>query len=99
MSNKLVKRPRAGARSRRWRRALLLAGAALPALIGGAVWLRPVSEPAATGTPRVVLDRTEIDLGYLAFETPVRATFTITNGGDGPLRIAGSPRVLVAAGC
>ena len=51
------------------------------------------------GTPRLVLDRDTVDLGYLPFETPARVVFSLTNTGDGVLRIDGVPRVKVLKGC
>lgn len=45
---------------------------------------------AVVGTPRVAVDRTEIDLGRLPFEQPARATFTLVNAGDGTLTLDGS---------
>lgn len=82
---------------RRWRGAALGA-LGLIAIAGGFWWL---SEPpdAAGGTPRLVLDREVVDLGYLPFETPARVVFTLTNTGDGVLRLAEVPRVKVLKGC
>jgi hypothetical protein len=45
------------------------------------------------------VDRTEVDLGTLPFETPARVVFTLTNAGDGLLRIADVPPVRVLEGC
>jgi hypothetical protein len=71
------------------------------ALIGVAFWLWPTPGPTMTGagTPRVAVDRTEIDLGRLPFEQPARATFTLTNAGDGTLTLDGSPPVRAVEGC
>ena len=63
------------------------------------LWLRPAPKAATAGTPRLVVDRTEVDLGYRRFETPVRVVFTLTNVGDTPLRLTEVPRVRVVAGC
>ena len=52
-----------------------------------------------TGTPRLVVDKAEIDLGYLRFSTPARAVFVLRNQGDGRLRLTEAPRVRVVAGC
>jgi hypothetical protein len=45
------------------------------------------------------VDRTEIDLGRLPFERPARATFALTNVGDGTLTLDGSPPVRAVEGC
>ncbi len=83
-------------RNRWW---IAAAAAIVVTLAGGALWLWPAPGPEAKGTPRLAVDRTEIDLGFLPFEKPARATFTLTNVGDGPLTIAGMPRVRVVQGC
>jgi hypothetical protein len=54
---------------------------------------------ALGGTPRLALDRDTVDLGYLPFETPARVVFTLTNAGDGVLRLAEVPRVKAIKGC
>jgi hypothetical protein len=46
-----------------------------------------------------VVDRTEVDLGSLPFEAPATVVFTLTNAGDGLLRIADVPPVRVLKGC
>ncbi len=82
----------------RWR------GAALGALVlvavgGGAIWWLWGARDASGGTPRLVVDRTEVDLGSLPFEAPARVVFTLTNAGDGILRVADVPPVRVLKGC
>jgi hypothetical protein len=54
---------------------------------------------ASGGRPRLVVDREVVELGDLRFETPARAVFTLTNGGDGRLEIADDLRVEVVKGC
>jgi hypothetical protein len=49
--------------------------------------------------PRLVVDRQVVDLGDLPFETPARVVFTLTNSGEGTLRLAGVPRVEAVKGC
>jgi len=49
--------------------------------------------------PRLVVDREVVDLGDLPFETPARVIFTLTNSGEGTLRLAGVPRVEAVKGC
>ena len=75
-----------------------LVGAIIVAATGG-LWLRGAPNEADAGTPRLVVDRTEVDLGNRGFETPARVVFTLTNTGDAPLRLTESPRVRVIAGC
>jgi hypothetical protein len=91
---KLVSQP--PPRRRRWR-AAALGALAVGAIAAGALWWW--IGDAAAGTPRLVLDRDVVDLGYLPFDTPARVVFTLTNGGDGTLRITGEPPVRVAKGC
>lgn len=92
---------RAGKAAAKRRRRGWAVAATVVALIGVAFWLWPAPGPTMTGagTPRVGVDRTEIDLGRLPFERPARATFTLTNLGDGPLTLAGSPPVRAVEGC
>lgn len=83
-------------RKRRW---IAVAASLLVVAVGGVVWRSRAPGPEATGTPRLAVDRTEIDLGHLPFQRPARATFTLTNVGDGLLTIAGAPSVRVVQGC
>jgi len=77
---------------------VLLIGTALVVLGLGGWWFWPDASPSAGGTPKLALDRTEIDLGDLRFNTPAYAAFTITNTGDGLLTLKASP-VRVVQGC
>lgn len=88
-------RPR---RQPRWRWAAL-AGVALVAVGAGAFWWFSEAQDTSGGTPRLLMDRTEVDLGYLPFEAPARAVFTLTNAGDGLLRLTEVPPVKVLKGC
>lgn len=85
-------------RVRRWRRTAMiaLAGAVLAVAAGWWFWQTP---EALGGTPKLVVDRDTVDLGYLGFETPARVVFTLTNAGDGTLRITDKPRVRAEEGC
>jgi hypothetical protein len=51
------------------------------------------------GIPKLAVDRDVVDLGPLAYHTPARVTFTISNRGDGTLRLTETPRVIAAKGC
>jgi hypothetical protein len=61
------------------------------------VWPRPPFE--TDGTPRLVVDRTTIDLGDLPYGRSVEAVFRLANAGDGVLVIDGRPSVAVTKGC
>jgi hypothetical protein len=83
-----------------------IAGAALLLIASVAVLLRPWSgrdEPsdsgAASGTPRLMVDQTTVDEGYVRFNDPVRTAFRLTNAGDAPLRILDTPQVQLVQGC
>ena len=69
------------------------------ALGGGAWWWNAGATWPPGGTPKLVVDRDVIDLGNVPFETRVRAAFTLSNAGDGALRLEDVPRVKVLAGC
>lgn len=92
------KNSRSQSRRRPWRWAAFGA-VALLALSGGAFWWFSEAQNTAGGTPRLVLDRELVDLGYLRFETPVRVVFMLTNTGDGLLRLTDVPKVKVLKGC
>jgi len=66
--------------------------------VAGCWWPAKAGE-ASDGIPRLVVDRTEVDLGDLPFEAPAKAVFTLTNTGDGVLKLAGEPQVKVLKGC
>jgi hypothetical protein len=84
---------------------MLIAGAAALALVllGALLLLRPADEapaPAAGGgAPRLAVDQEKIDFGDVKYNTPVKATFRLTNEGDGTLQIIGEPVVAVVEGC
>jgi hypothetical protein len=71
----------------------------LVAVGGGAFWWFSEAQDTSGGTPRLVMDRTEVDLGHFPFEAPARAVFTLTNAGDGLLRLTEVPPVKVLKGC
>lgn len=95
-----TRRPTRG-RARPARRLIGLRGVALAAVLAaggvGAWWWARV--PDMGGAPRLRVDRTEVDLGYRRFDVPVRVVFTLSNAGEGWLRLAGTPQVRLVAGC
>jgi hypothetical protein len=72
---------------------------AFVALITGFVWWSMSSHSTRGGTPRLVLDRSEVDLGTLRYNALALAEFTLTNAGDGVLRIVDEPDVKAVKGC
>jgi hypothetical protein len=60
---------------------------------------RPAATSQATGAPRLAVDRTSVDEGYVKFNVPVRTTFRLSNVGDQPLQILGDPKVELVEGC
>jgi hypothetical protein len=93
------KRTTSTARRDHSRPALLVGALVLVGLIATAGWWLSAPREARGGTPKLVVDRESIDLGPLAFNTPARATFTLTNAGDSALVIEGIPRVHAVKGC
>ena len=82
-----------------WRsRALVAAAVVLVLAAGGAWWLWPTPE-AEGGTPRFVVDRDTIDLGDFPFNKMASASFTITNAGDGTLKLTRIGSVKALEGC
>ena len=95
MGKRQLKQPQR--RRARWRRVLL--GVVGLIAVGAAAWWLWEPPEASGGTPRLVVDRTVQDFGYVRFDAPVRAVFMLANTGDGVLRLAGVPRVEVVKGC
>ena len=77
----------------------------LPALTFGAVLIvaavvlasRP--QRSAGGTPRLAVDQQKIDYGYVKFGDTRQFAFTVTNVGDGELRVETKPYIEVLEGC
>jgi len=64
-----------------------------------ATGLTPATEMQATqGTPQLVVDRTEIDYGDVAYGQQVSASYQLTNTGDGVLVIE-EPTIKTLEGC
>lgn len=79
-----------------WRWAVV--GGVLLVAVGAFWWFSEAQKPSG-GTPRLVADRTEMDLGDFPFNKMARAAFTLTNAGDGPLKILDVSPVRVLQGC
>ncbi|OGK82688.1 MAG: hypothetical protein A2X52_11960 [Candidatus Rokubacteria bacterium GWC2_70_16] len=96
MSKKKAALPAPRRGRRRW-----VVGGVLAAIVAGAgtFWWQSESLGTYSGTPRLVVDREVVELGTLPFEAPVRVVFTLTNAGDGALKIAEVPRVKAVVGC
>lgn len=75
--------------------------AAAVVLVVGGLTVLVVSGGSNTtgGTPKLVVDQTVIDEGYVKLNTPVRTSFTLHNEGDGPLQVLGQPQVQLVEGC
>ena len=82
-----------------------LAGIGVLALIVGGVVVWTSSSPGAAvtpqvvGAPKLVVDQTVVDEGYLQYNVPVHTTFRLSNVGDQPLKIVGQPMVELVEGC
>jgi hypothetical protein len=57
------------------------------------------SDTVSDGTPKLVVEETVVDEGYVELNTPVRTSFTLRNEGDGLLRVLGEPEVQLVEGC
>ena len=72
-------------------------------IVGGVVWTssRPGTAvaPQVVGTPKLKVDQTVVDEGYLQYNVPVRTTYRLSNVGDQPLEIVGQPTVELVEGC
>ena len=80
----------------------IAAGAAVVLIAGGVVILSAQASPASpavAGVPRLAVDRTTVDEGYVKFGTPVHETFRLSNVGNQPLQILGKPQVELVQGC
>lgn len=83
----------------------LVAGGTVLLIVGGlaAMWGWPGTGPAVTpvvsGSPRLDVDRTEVDEGYIKLGRTIRTTFTLANVGDQPLKILETPQVELVEGC
>lgn len=105
MSKKIRSKRKQSPPSRQFPWLWLAAGAALLLVAGGlaVIWVSSSAEPGVTpeiaGEPKLVVDQTIVDEGYLKYNTPVQSAFRLSNAGDQPLKILGEPQVVLAAGC
>jgi hypothetical protein len=84
--------------------ALISGGAVLLIIIGMVIWwtsfrVGPAVTPQAGGEPRLAVDRTTVDDGYVKFETPIRVAFKLSNTGSQLLQILSEPQVELIEGC
>jgi hypothetical protein len=82
---------------------LAIAGVLLLIVGGAVIWnssrnRSPVT-PQVAGSPKLLVDQTTVDEGYLQYNVPVRTTFRLSNVGDQPLKIVGQPMVELVEGC
>lgn len=59
----------------------------------------PQNTPQVLGSPRLAVDKTLIDEGYVKYDVPVRTTFRLSNVGDQPLKLLAQPQVRLVDGC
>ncbi len=85
---------------------LILVGGGILLIVLAAVYIfatsrSPKSGAAieVSGAPALQVDKAQIDFGDVKVDTPVSATFEISNVGDQPLRFSKLPVVEVVEGC
>jgi hypothetical protein len=89
------------AKARLWKTLPLLAIAILALLGAGIIAYGTFAQPNVSGAngPRLQVDREQVDLGDQHFGTTVRATFKVTNTGDGMLNLNVAKIATVVQGC
>ena len=60
---------------------------------------QPQATPQVVGSPRLTVDQTTIDAGYVKYDVPIRTAFRLSNVGDQPLKIVDTPQVRLVQGC
>lgn len=74
--------------------------AAVILVVGGLSYILIIGpNTLETGTPKLVVDRTEVDEGYQKLGATVRTTFKLRNEGDATLRVVDQPQVKAVEGC
>jgi hypothetical protein len=89
------------AKARLWKTLPLLAIAILALLGAGIIAYGTFVQPIVSGAngPRLQVDREQVELGDQHFGTTVRATFKVTNTGDGTLNLNVAKIATVVQGC
>ena len=85
-----------------WRRAILLGGGLLVAVVAFMVVrasLQPPYVPEVTGKPSAAIDQSYFDYGTVPDLSQINTTFHVKNVGDQQLFIIGEPQVEVVQGC
>ncbi len=82
----------------RWRWRWLVVGGVLVLAVATVWWASEAQRPSG-GAPRLVAGKTEVDLGDFPFNKMARAVFSLTNAGDGPLKILDVSAVRALQGC
>ena len=82
----------------------LVAGALLLIAGGGLVIFNSTGSSTTTsadgaGVPKLAVDTTNIDEGYLKYNTPIQTAFRLQNVGEQPLKILSQPQVKLVEGC
>ena len=101
-----TKTGKAGSASGKLNTPLILVGGGILLIVLAAAYIFSTSRsPKAgaaievSGAPALKVDKAQIDFGDVKVDTPVSATFEISNVGDQPLRFSKVPIVEVVEGC
>ena len=79
---------------------VLIIAAGVVLIAAGIFFARQGSgSPESGGTPKIAVDREEIDYGEVKLDTPLVFTINVTNTGDGVLRFKDAPYIEVQEGC
>jgi hypothetical protein len=91
--------------SRRLPLVVIAAGGGLLVIAAALLLVQPWSggdaaePPQVEGAPRLQVDQTVVDEGYVKYNVPVRTAFRLSNVGDQPLKIIEAPQVRLVDGC
>jgi hypothetical protein len=104
MSKKRYGKRKKSSPSRQFPWLVLVVGALLLIVGGGLVILNSAGTSTATsadgaGAPKLAVDTSSIDEGYLKYDTPIQTAFRLRNVGEQPLKILGEPQVELVEGC
>ncbi len=102
-ASRFDERAPSGGTRRRWMVWALVLGGVLVTATAAAILMHDGAGPARpageSGRPVLQVQPERIDLGEVPLGQWVEARFTLTNAGDGRLRLAGAPWVEAVAGC